>query len=146
MNGKCGSFRKVVKESDRGIQCNLRQPWFHANECADVKGSLIQFLESDVGQNSNVHWYCRVCGESSKKLFEQMVSIDVRLTTVEEKLESISTKLDELVQNSKEPSLSVNTDNLLVSMTPKTLATVTNESRDGDRRAPNAVFTGAVTD
>ena len=61
-------------------------------------------------------------------------------------MESISTKLDELVQNSKEPSLSVNTDNLLVSMIPKPLATVTNESRDRNRRAPNAVFTGAVTD
>ena len=68
-----------------------------------------------------------VCGKSSKKLFEQIVSINVRLTTAEEKLKNIGTKLDELVQNSKEPSSSVNTDILQASITPKTLAAVTNE-------------------
>ena len=49
------------------------------------------------------------------------------LTTAEEKLKNISTKLDELVQNSKEPSLSKNTNILQASLTPKTLAAVTNE-------------------
>lgn len=94
MDGKCGTCRKVVKSTEKAVECDLCKYWFHI-KCAEVTDSLVKFLESSDGQNCDVHWYCKICGRSTKKILDQMASIDVRLTTVEEKLDAISTKLDD---------------------------------------------------
>ena len=110
MNGNCGACNKQVKgtESHSGLQCNLCQLWFHA-KCTDAGKPLYDFLNSQAGQNSSVHWYCRSCEKGSSKLFEQMVLVDKRLTSVEAKLAEISVKVDGLASN---PISSQSVDNV----------------------------------
>lgn len=145
MDGKCGACRKVVKEKEQGIQCNSCQFWFHAPKCAEVKDTLLDFLASDDGQSANISWYCKICGVTSKKLFEQMVAIDVRLTTVEDKLRDISSKIDELVLNSRSSTPSP-PPAVSGGMAPQALSAVTNELREREKRAANAVFVGNVSE
>ena len=93
MEGKCGAYRKFEKEKE--VQCDLCQFWYHM-KCAEVSQILLDFLQSEDGQKGDVHWYCKVCEQGSRKLFEQMVVVDKRLSSVEQQLEEIKVKIDQL--------------------------------------------------
>ena len=80
MDDKCGGCRKPARTTQSGLQCSLCRLWPHA-KCADANDTL-KFLESE-DQKAGAHWYCRACEQGSQKLFEQMVTVDKRLTTVE---------------------------------------------------------------
>ena len=101
MAESCGACRKQVKSHEQGIQCDLCQYWYHTNKCADVTKGLMEFLNSEDGQKSNVHWYCRACENTSKKLFEQMVLIEKRLSSFEKEVQKLGEKVDHLI--SKQP-------------------------------------------
>lgn len=146
MEGKCGSCRKIVKTNESAVECDLCKFWFHT-KCAEVKDTLVKFLESKDGQDANVHWYCKICGQSTKKLLDQMSSIDVRMTIVEEKLDAISTKLDELVKSWPESTLSAPVGKVAeTAIEPKVVTALTNELREREKRATNVVFTGEATE
>lgn len=66
--------------------------------------SLVDFLNSDEGQKSSVHWYCKSCEKGSKKMFEMMVLIDNRLTEVEKNLTQLNEKVDSLIECKGESS------------------------------------------
>ena len=93
MEGHCGDCKKVVKTGSPGTQCDLCQFWLHA-KCSNVSKDLIDFLNSTAVQQASIHWYCNSCEKGSQKLFKQMVLIDKRLTSVEEKISELSDKLD----------------------------------------------------
>ena len=97
MSDQCGSCKKTVKETQSGIQCSLCKFWYHAKSpCAEASEALVKFLESEDGQKSGVHWYCRVCEIGSKKLFDQMVIVENRLTSVEKQLGEIKKSIENL--------------------------------------------------
>ena len=107
MDGNCGACRKVVKSTEQGICCDLCQMWFHV-KCSNASKALVEFLNSDDGQQANVHWYCRCCEKGSRKLFEQMVVIDKRISSLETQLSDLNEKVDSIIkhqQSSTEPGV-----------------------------------------
>ena len=83
-NTSWGSCSKAFKENDAGLQCDLCQIRFYSKtKCSGATKEVIDFLSSPAGCLTSVHWYCRICEQSSKKFFDQIVLIDNRLDKME---------------------------------------------------------------
>ena len=68
-------------------------------KCSNASKALVEFLNSDDGQQANVHWYCRCCEKGSRKLFEQMVVIDKRISSLETQLSDLNEKVDSIIKH-----------------------------------------------
>ena len=138
VEGNCGTCNRPVKSNQSGIQCDLCQIWFHA-KCCNANEQLVKFLESEAGQSSNLHWYCRSCEAGSRRILEKLVVMDERLSTVENQVGEIKGKLDQL--DSKLDGTSKKNDN----PKPQFISEVVEEIREREKRALNVVFSGEVT-
>ena len=143
MDGNCGACRKVVKSTEQGLCCDLCQMWFHV-KCSNASKALVEFLNSDDGQQANVHWYCCCCEKGSRKLFEQMVVIDKRISSLETQLSDLNEKVDSIIkhqQSSTEAGVRPRSDPTQ-SQQPQNLAHIVRESEDSNRRKCNVVIYG----
>ena len=159
MAENCGACRKQVKSHEQGIQCDLCQYWYHTNKCADVTKGLMEFLNSEDGQKSNVHWYCRACENTSKKLFEQMVLIEKRLSSFEKEVQKLGEKVDHLISKQPEHTsfekevqkLGEKVDSILSKQPVQTsivpsVGQIARELEERDRRKCNIVVYGLKTE
>jgi len=142
---------------DCGMQCDLCRFWFHAR-CTDATKTLIEFLNSDEGQKSSIHWYCRACESGSRKLFEQMVKFDGRLSIVEKHLCDLGDKVDSLIArpissdvekslndlNEKVSSLMTrpSSSDVGASIQAQSLSQISREIEDRNRRKCNIIVYG----
>ena len=149
-NTTCGSCSNVFKENDAGVQCDLCQIWFHSKtKCSGATKELIEFLNSPAGLLASVHWYCRICEQGSKKLFEQMVLIDNRLNKVETQVNSISDKLEAHVTSINKKLDSVLSQPKSVDppiIDDSMITTIVREIKERENRSLNVVFTGNASE
>jgi len=84
----CGQCGKVVKE---GIQCDICDVWWHP-VCAGINSDLCESL----GTNEQLHWYCIRCNSGAGKLLKEVLKMQDRMASVEDKIKKVDEMMDKL--------------------------------------------------
>lgn len=79
---KCICCQHVVTSSDKGIQCDLCDNWFHA-ECQEVKDSSYNALIDDQWDNQLI-WYCKCCKKVSANIISKLVTLEKEVAQMKE--------------------------------------------------------------
>jgi len=65
----CGHCGQVVKDGDRGMQCEVCGSWHHA-KCENISEEGYKVLQMD-----NIHWYCNGCNKGVGQVLATLVKI-----------------------------------------------------------------------
>lgn len=78
---KCNDCMKLVGESEKGLQCEACESWFH---------TVCQKMDQDtyklMGQEC-IHWFCKSCDKSVAKLFKALGTLKIRQDKMEENMD-----------------------------------------------------------
>ena len=142
----CGGCNKAIK--GKAVECSICKLWFEM-KCSGVDEASANFLLSPAGQKSSIHWYCKSCDSSSKKLHEMVTAANDRMTVIEQKVDQITEALKNLsvklenaistrdaVTSQQNPQTNVPSQTIMVSE-------IANELKEREKRALNVVFSGA---
>lgn len=91
---KCGDCGTVVKEADKGIECEICLRWLHT-KCEGVKDETYRCIKKDQGQQG-IHWYCKVCESGVVKILKSVQILQIRIDKVEERQAKIETTVEEM--------------------------------------------------
>ena len=65
----CGGCARLVTESDKGVQCEICNKWYHS-KCQDITEEAYK----DISEMETLHWYCKICNASVEKSFAKIQS------------------------------------------------------------------------
>jgi len=85
---KCGNCLKLVKEKEKGIQCELCDDWFHA-PCVDLPDEAYKLL----GKLEAVHWFCQKCNGNFRRVFSSVTKLETKVDKLEGQLIDIKTNV-----------------------------------------------------
>lgn len=82
----CPKCDKVVKNRDMALLCDLCEFWYHIS-CEEVTKEAYRFLmRKDV---SAIHWYCKRCDITARKILSHVTRLEKRQDDVERKVEKL---------------------------------------------------------
>ena len=144
----CGGCNKTIK--GKAVECSICKLWFEM-KCSGVDEASANFLLSPAGQKSSIHWYCKSCDSSSKKLHEMVTAANDRMTVIEQKvdqiteaLKNLSVKLENAIFTRDAVTSQQNAQTNVPSQTIM-VSEIANELKEREKRALNVVFSGAET-
>ena len=79
---KCGDCGQAVKDTDKGIECEICLRWFHI-KCEGVKDEIYRCMKKDQG-HQGVHWYCKICEVGVAKILSSVQILQTKIEKVEE--------------------------------------------------------------
>ena len=85
---KCGTCKKVIKESGEAVECETCLEWFHL-PCSDLTTSDLQTL-----QKRGVHWFCEACDTP-------LVKMESRVSKIEQEIANIKGSFDKAFEQQK---------------------------------------------
>jgi len=88
---KCGVCDKPVGDKDLGIQCELCEKWWHAG-CVKIPEDVYKAL----GKLNSLHWFCKMCNNSARKMFVSLSKLNDRVSQVELELKTSKIKSGKL--------------------------------------------------
>lgn len=87
---RCGLCPKKVGESDKGLQCELCDAWFHC-KCIAIKEELYELMQEQEG----MHWFCKTCNSGAEKMLQIVLKMQANLEKVEKEVKDIKEGLTE---------------------------------------------------
>lgn len=107
-------------------------------------------MNSEAGQQSNVHWYCRICENGTKKIVEQMTSFENRIGMVENVVKNLDDSIKLLTEKLESIEVGdcpskVNKGSSSFTQSTGLVAEIADELKERERRVLNVVFAGEVT-
>jgi len=94
---KCGVCDKGVGDKDSGIQCELREKWWHAG-CVKISDDLYKVLN----KMPYLHWFCELCNNSACKLLFNLAELNNRMENMKKKSDDLQGKVREMEQKTGE--------------------------------------------
>ena len=88
---KCGDCGNVVSEMDTGIMCGVCDMW-HQAKCEGVSDEAYAVLQG----NESMHWYCKGCNKSMKRLLQTMSALQERKEKIERFLHLVTKEVDDI--------------------------------------------------
>jgi chromosome segregation ATPase len=85
---KCGACKKLVADTDQGLQCEICEGWYHA-KCEKVGGEAYAVLQG----SEALHWYCAGCNKGVQKILRVLVEVQARQDKLEKELTSVKQEL-----------------------------------------------------
>ena len=76
----CGQCRKLVKEDDPAMRCEICEQWFH--------------IKSKKKALNKLHWYCSTCDRVSVNYMKKLTSLHIKQQKLEEKIKSLEEKIN----------------------------------------------------
>jgi hypothetical protein len=99
--GKCGSYKKAVGKSDKGIMCELCSVWFHS-KCQDMVDETYKILSQD-----RIHFYCETCDKVVGGVVKTLADLQQRHEKLESKVRGLEmeTKIERGRMSAKQSEL-----------------------------------------
>ena len=82
--GQCGTCWNIVEDDADAIQCDMCEFWHHII-CEKMDRKVYQFLQKANG--SSIHWYCRKCDLTAKKILKNLTELSQKQKELEVKIE-----------------------------------------------------------
>ena len=92
----CAECNKVVKESDKALQCQICYRWFHT-QCGKTKISAEVYKALTEETDCGLHYYCKVCNLAAVGIIESLTRLDIKVRGLEQKINKMSSELEEKV-------------------------------------------------
>ena len=89
----CGKCNTEVTAAEKALQCECCSVWWHS-ACVDVAATKYKFLMN----NPDVHWYCFLCDNASKKLYQEVIHIKAENVQLRQSVSELESKLKEVMQ------------------------------------------------
>ena len=90
MVNKCGSCKKQVTTTDKGLKCELCGVWLHFHTwCETIKSDAYDFIDNH-GEQS--HWFCKVCNSKAIEVLKLVQGLTDQHNTLETKIDELITK------------------------------------------------------
>ena len=89
----CGKCNTEVTAAEKALQCECCSVWWHC-ACVDVAATKFKFLMN----NPDVHWYCFLCDNASKKLYQEVIHIKAENVQLRQSVSELESKLKEVMQ------------------------------------------------
>lgn len=149
---KCGGCKKNIR--GESIQCDVCGLWFET-KCSGADASAISFLLSSAGKSSTIHWFCTSCDSSTKRIFQQLASMENRFTVLEdqvgevrrlvvdeviESVNALTAKVEGIIDLNETKSSEKST--IVRENSTKMVNEVSAEMRDREKRKDNVVVSG----
>ncbi len=75
---KCGECKLDVTRTDKAIQCEICELWFHC-KCEDMLDETYKVVKQN-----KIHFFCGRCDKSVGKILKTMVNLTIRQDKLEE--------------------------------------------------------------
>ena len=82
MADKCKTCSNKVSRSDKGIQCEICDKWWHA-KCVKLSDEKYELMSDEL-----IHWYCSNCNGAASKLRKELIQIKKKQDELENKLKN----------------------------------------------------------
>lgn len=95
---KCLNCRKIVREDDDGLQCEVCELWFHSG-CQGMTSETYRIINQE-----GIHWFCKNCDKRVSKLVVTVAKIEERQEKMDEELKETRNELKEVKEDVKKVS------------------------------------------
>lgn len=96
---KCGKCNSLVKDEDKGLECNICNQWFHIT-CEGISDNLYEVLSDN--NISNIHWFCTSCNRVANGI---LTNISKVLRNQDSFVQELKVVQSDIADNSKNISL-----------------------------------------
>jgi hypothetical protein len=90
---KCGECKKVVANTEKGVQCEMCEIWFHC-KCEGVLDDTYKIMKQE-----KVHFYCGRCDKTVGQLLKTVMDLKARQDRLEEKLKKSQDEVKGTIQD-----------------------------------------------
>ena len=89
---KCGDCGQLVKDTDKGVECEICLRWFHI-KCEEVKDEVYRCIRKD---QPGIYWYCKVCELGVVKILNSMQVLQMKIEKMEERTGKMENDMAEM--------------------------------------------------
>ena len=92
----CGQCKKLVKEEDAALKCEICDQWYHI-KCQNITKADLQLhpRRTRINSLSQMHWYCQTCDKMAVNIMKTMTSLHAKQQKMEEKMTKLEDKIDQ---------------------------------------------------
>lgn len=88
--GKCGICKKIVTKSEKGVQCEMCEGWFHC-KCEDLSEDTYKLLGQD-----KIHYFCSTCDKITGKVLKSITELHLRQNKLEERVDNVVEEIKQI--------------------------------------------------
>ena len=110
----CGHCKRVVKEDDPAMECEICEQWYHI-KCQNITKMEYNYIQGGTKKKSvsKMHWYCQTCDKVAVNFMKTMTSLHIKHQKIEERMNKLEDKMNrkadiEDIQKLKEDISTVN--------------------------------------
>ena len=92
----CGQCRKLVKEDDPAMRCEICEQWFHIKFQQMTKAEY-NYIEGGSAKKkalNKLHWYCSTCDRVSVNYMKKLTSLHIKQQKLEEKINALEENIN----------------------------------------------------
>ena len=92
----CGQCRKLVKEDDPAMRCEICEQWFHI-KCQQMTKAEYNYIQGGSAKKkalNKLHWYCSTCDRVSVNYMKKLTSLHIKQQKLEEKINALEENIN----------------------------------------------------
>ena len=86
----CPKCSKVVKDSDKALECEICDNWFHI-KCEQLSDNEYKLI--DEHKESNLHWFCSLCNINAVSIIKSLTSLKGRCDILEQDMTQVNSDM-----------------------------------------------------
>ena len=101
----CGQCKKLVKEEDSAMKCEICEQWYHI-KCQNITKAEYNHMQGGAASKkkamTKLHWYCSTCNRVSVNFMKKLTGLHVKHQKLEEKFDNLEEKINsnmKIIQN-----------------------------------------------
>ena len=92
----CGQCKKLVKEEDSAMKCEICEQWYHI-KCQNITKAEYNHIQGGGASKkramTKLHWYCSTCDKVSVNFMKKLTSLNMKHQKLEEKVNNLEEKI-----------------------------------------------------
>ena len=105
----CGQCKKLVKNEDSGMECEICEQWFHI-KCQKITKVEYNYIKGGLKKKSlsKMQWYCQTCDRMAAKFMKTMTNLHLKQGKMEERINKLEDEINRKVDKEEIKNLKGN--------------------------------------